>query len=74
MHYFFLEKFLHPADWFVKRLAYTRSVAASSMASISTFDDIFSLFQFIMDGNFSLCSIYNGKNRSYGHTHLNDIK
>ncbi|XP_048590826.1 serine/threonine-protein kinase ATM isoform X1 [Brassica napus] len=31
MHYFFLEKFLHPADWFVKRLAYTRSVAASSM-------------------------------------------
>ncbi|EOA23378.1 hypothetical protein CARUB_v10016554mg [Capsella rubella] len=31
MHYFFLEKFLQPADWFVKRLAYTRSVAASSM-------------------------------------------
>lgn len=31
MHYFFLEKFLHPADWFVKRLAYTHSVAASSM-------------------------------------------
>lgn len=40
MHYFFLEKFLQPADWFVKRLAYTRSVAASSMASKSTFDDI----------------------------------
>ncbi|XP_024013824.1 serine/threonine-protein kinase ATM [Eutrema salsugineum] len=31
MHYFFLEKFLQPADWFVKRLAYTRSVAATSM-------------------------------------------
>ncbi|CAL5362027.1 unnamed protein product [Camellia sinensis] len=31
MHYFFLERFLHPADWFEKRLAYTRSVAASSM-------------------------------------------
>ncbi|KAG9138050.1 hypothetical protein Leryth_001298 [Lithospermum erythrorhizon] len=31
MHYFFLERFLHPADWFDKRLAYTRSVAASSM-------------------------------------------
>lgn len=31
MHYFFLERFLHPADWFERRLAYTRSVAASSM-------------------------------------------
>ncbi|XP_073048604.1 serine/threonine-protein kinase ATM isoform X27 [Primulina eburnea] len=31
MHYFFLERFRHPADWFDKRLAYTRSVAASSM-------------------------------------------
>ncbi|XP_017218492.1 serine/threonine-protein kinase ATM [Daucus carota subsp. sativus] len=31
MHYFFLERFLHPSDWFEKRLAYTRSVAASSM-------------------------------------------
>ncbi|XP_057808840.1 LOW QUALITY PROTEIN: serine/threonine-protein kinase ATM [Salvia miltiorrhiza] len=31
MHYFFLERFSHPADWFEKRLAYTRSVAASSM-------------------------------------------
>ncbi|KAL8261037.1 hypothetical protein R6Q59_025086 [Mikania micrantha] len=31
MHHFFLERFLHPADWFEKRLAYTRSVAASSM-------------------------------------------
>ncbi|KAH7658740.1 Non-specific serine/threonine protein kinase protein [Dioscorea alata] len=31
MHYFFLEKFLQPADWFERRLAYTRSVAASSM-------------------------------------------
>ncbi|KAL4634029.1 hypothetical protein ACB092_04G167700 [Castanea dentata] len=31
MHYFFLERFLQPADWFEKRLAYTRSVAASSM-------------------------------------------
>ncbi|XP_047341337.1 serine/threonine-protein kinase ATM [Impatiens glandulifera] len=33
MHYFFLERFLHPADWFDKRLDYTRSVAASSMVS-----------------------------------------
>nr|XP_034595825.1 serine/threonine-protein kinase ATM isoform X4 [Setaria viridis] len=31
MHHFFLEKFLLPADWFQSRLAYTRSVAASSM-------------------------------------------
>ncbi|GMH31457.1 hypothetical protein Nepgr_033300 [Nepenthes gracilis] len=31
LHYFFLERFLQPADWFEKRLAYTRSVAASSM-------------------------------------------
>ncbi|KAK1363096.1 serine/threonine-protein kinase ATM, partial [Heracleum sosnowskyi] len=31
MHYFFLERFLHASDWFEKRLAYTRSVAASSM-------------------------------------------
>ncbi|XP_045816356.1 serine/threonine-protein kinase ATM isoform X4 [Trifolium pratense] len=31
MHFFFLERFLHPAEWFEKRLAYTRSVAASSM-------------------------------------------
>lgn len=33
MHFFFLERFLHPAEWFDKRLAYTRSVAASSMVS-----------------------------------------
>ncbi|CAI8597663.1 unnamed protein product [Vicia faba] len=31
MHFFFLERFLHPAEWFEKRLAYTRSVATSSM-------------------------------------------
>ncbi|KAI0497772.1 hypothetical protein KFK09_021007 [Dendrobium nobile] len=31
MRYFFLERFLRPADWFECRLAYTRSVAASSM-------------------------------------------
>ncbi|KAK8940154.1 Serine/threonine-protein kinase ATM [Platanthera guangdongensis] len=31
MRYFFLERFLQPADWFEGRLAYTRSVAASSM-------------------------------------------
>ena len=31
MHHFFLERFLPPADWFQSRLAYTRSVAASSM-------------------------------------------
>uniref|UniRef100_A0A0E0FF24 Serine/threonine-protein kinase ATM n=1 Tax=Oryza nivara TaxID=4536 RepID=A0A0E0FF24_ORYNI len=31
MHHFFLERFLQPADWFQSRLAYTRSVAASSM-------------------------------------------
>lgn len=31
MHHFFLEKFPHPTDWFSKRLAYTRSVASSSI-------------------------------------------
>uniref|UniRef100_A0A2P2L2S5 Serine/threonine-protein kinase ATM n=1 Tax=Rhizophora mucronata TaxID=61149 RepID=A0A2P2L2S5_RHIMU len=31
MHHFFLERFLQPANWFEKRLAYTRSVATSSM-------------------------------------------
>ncbi|XP_062191304.1 serine/threonine-protein kinase ATM isoform X2 [Phragmites australis] len=31
MHHFFLERFLLPSDWFQGRLAYTRSVAASSM-------------------------------------------
>jgi len=31
MHNFFLERFTRPADWFEKRLAYTRSVATSSM-------------------------------------------
>ncbi|KAL5723782.1 non-specific serine/threonine protein kinase [Ranunculus cassubicifolius] len=31
MHYFFLEKFFQPANWFERRLFYTRSVAASSM-------------------------------------------
>ncbi|GAB2294535.1 hypothetical protein Dimus_028740, partial [Dionaea muscipula] len=31
MHYFFLERYSQPADLFEKRLAYTRSVAASSM-------------------------------------------
>ncbi|KAJ7289937.1 hypothetical protein O6H91_Y303200 [Diphasiastrum complanatum] len=31
MHLFFLERFGQPADWFEKRLAYTRSVATSSM-------------------------------------------
>ncbi|WVZ71910.1 LOW QUALITY PROTEIN: hypothetical protein U9M48_020441, partial [Paspalum notatum var. saurae] len=31
MHHFFLERFFLPADWFQSRLAYTRSVAASSM-------------------------------------------
>ncbi|GAQ86367.1 Protein kinase ATM/Tel1 [Klebsormidium nitens] len=30
-HHFFLERFSRPADWFEKRLAYARSVAASSM-------------------------------------------
>jgi len=31
MHHFFLEHFLDAPDWFQKRLAYTRSIAASSM-------------------------------------------
>ncbi|OAE18377.1 hypothetical protein AXG93_1783s1060 [Marchantia polymorpha subsp. ruderalis] len=31
MHHFFLEKFAQAANWFEKRLAYTRSVATSSM-------------------------------------------
>eukprot|EP00898_Chlorokybus_atmophyticus_P004026 jgi/Chlat1/4624/Chrsp3S05582 len=30
-HHFFLETFPHPATWFQRRLAYTRSVAVSSM-------------------------------------------
>lgn len=38
MHYFFLEKYSQPADWFEKRLSYTRSVAASSMVGVSYFD------------------------------------
>lgn len=29
--YFFLEKYRHPAEWVAKRLAYTRSVAATSI-------------------------------------------
>lgn len=40
MHYFFLEKYSQPADWFEKRLSYTRSVAASSMVGVSYFDPI----------------------------------
>lgn len=40
MHNFFLERFLQPADWFEKRLAYTRSVAASSMVSLCFFCEI----------------------------------
>ncbi|KAI9087642.1 hypothetical protein K1719_030512 [Acacia pycnantha] len=31
MHHFFLERFFKAPEWFEKRLAYTRSVAASSM-------------------------------------------
>ncbi|KAK1971853.1 phosphatidylinositol 3 [Colletotrichum sublineola] len=31
MKYFFMENFVDPDDWFVKRLAYTRTTAASSM-------------------------------------------
>jgi ataxia telangiectasia mutated family protein len=30
-HHFFLERFPNPADWFAKRLNYTRSVAANSI-------------------------------------------
>ncbi|KAI5562653.1 hypothetical protein BDE02_15G066000 [Populus trichocarpa] len=40
MHHFFLERFLQPADWFEKRLAYTRSVAASSMVPFRLTRDI----------------------------------
>lgn len=32
LHWFFLENFRYPAVWFEKRLAYTRSTAANSMA------------------------------------------
>lgn len=32
--YFCMEKFLDPAIWFEKRLAYTRSVATSSIGNI----------------------------------------
>jgi ataxia telangiectasia mutated family protein len=31
MHYFFTEKFVDPDEWFMKRLAYTRSTAAISI-------------------------------------------
>ena len=31
MHFFFIEKFDDPDEWFVRRLAYTRSTAANSM-------------------------------------------
>ncbi|KAL0315150.1 UNVERIFIED_CONTAM: Serine/threonine-protein kinase ATM [Sesamum calycinum] len=40
MHHFFLERFSDPADWFDKRLAYTRSVAASSMVPFRLTRDI----------------------------------
>ena len=32
LHHFFLEAFASPTEWFRSRLAYTRSVATSSMA------------------------------------------
>lgn len=32
MHHWFLENFRHPAQWFERRLNYTRSVAVNSMA------------------------------------------
>lgn len=32
MHYFFLEQFCGEAEWFEKRLSYTRSIAVTSMA------------------------------------------
>ncbi len=32
LHHFFLENFRQPADWFERRLAYTRSTAVNSMA------------------------------------------
>lgn len=31
LHYFFLEKFQSPGEWFERRLAYTKSVATTSM-------------------------------------------
>ncbi|KKY21167.1 putative ataxia telangiectasia mutated [Phaeomoniella chlamydospora] len=31
MHYFFMERFIDPSDWFQKRLAYSRSTAAISI-------------------------------------------
>lgn len=31
MQYFFLEKFHRPGEWFERRLAYTKSVATTSM-------------------------------------------
>lgn len=40
MHHFFLERFLLPSDWFDKRLAYTRSVATSSMVCLHTICNI----------------------------------
>ena len=36
LHHFFLETFRQPADWFERRLQYTRSVAVNSMAGTPT--------------------------------------
>lgn len=35
LHHFFLESFRNPAEWFERRLSYTRSTAANSMAGES---------------------------------------
>ena len=36
-HHFFMEKFPSPPQWFERRLAYTRSVAASSIGKFSCY-------------------------------------
>lgn len=35
-HHFFLENFTQPAEWFEKRISYTRSMASNSVVGKST--------------------------------------
>lgn len=48
--YFCMEKFLDPAVWFEKRLAYTRSVATSSIGNLIHFSQ-FTLPTFLIAGD-----------------------
>lgn len=56
MHHFFLERFLQPADWFQSRLAYTRSVAASSMVIFVVNEQYMKSFVWICTGYWRMIS------------------